>query len=64
MPMKAATLLWRLEERGLAMTASLTNDWFITDRGRRVLAGTDEPLPKRVRPTDVVREPKSRKDPR
>ena len=45
MPMKAATLLWRLHERGLAWRPDWdSNGWEITERGRRVLAGIDEPL--------------------
>lgn len=44
MPMKAATLLWRLEARGCASYGS-DYLWTITPRGRRVLDGTDQPLP-------------------
>jgi len=61
MPMKAATLLWRLEERGLACEDDRA--WRVTDRGRRVLAGTDAPLPKPVRRT-IPDEPRPLKDPR
>lgn len=42
MPMKAATVLWRLLDRGLASKGD-HNEWSITDKGRRVLAGTEEP---------------------
>lgn len=47
MPMKAATLLWRLHERGLAEQPDRdSNDWLPTALGRRVAAGTDVPRPK------------------
>lgn len=42
MPMKAATVLWRLHSRGLAWCED-HNRWSITEKGRRVLAGTEEP---------------------
>ena len=47
MPMKAAALLSRLQERGCAMSED--GDWMLSGRGQRVLAGTDQPLPKPVR---------------
>lgn len=55
MPMKAANLLWRLRERGLAEPEEHGSDlWILTPLGRRVLAGTDVPKPKPVK----VPEPK------
>lgn len=64
MPMKAATLLWRLSARGCAECAFDSNKWTVTDRGRGVLAGTDEPLPLTVREPALVRTPKTPKPPR
>ena len=52
MPMKAATVLHRLADRGCVMRVGATYDplaslWVITELGRRVLDGTDEPREKR-----------------
>lgn len=55
MPMKAAALLWRLHERGLAQMPDREHDlWLPTDLGRRVLAGTDVPKPKPVKAPEPV----------
>lgn len=48
MPMKAATVLWRLHERGCARKVGASYDpsanlWEITEHGRRVLDGTAQP---------------------
>jgi len=61
MPMKAATVLWRLHARGCAQETS--GRWRVTALGRAVLAGTGEPLPApvRARSEPVVRK---RKPPR
>lgn len=60
MPMKAATVLWRLEARGCASIAYDANLWSITDRGRRVLEGSDVPLPlpAKAKPAPVERSKK------
>lgn len=52
MPMKAATVLWRLAERGCAWKVGASYDssanlWEITELGRRVLDGTAQPREKR-----------------
>ena len=52
MPMKAATVLWRLEDRGLAVRVGASYDvfanlWQITEHGRRVLDGHEQPRPPR-----------------
>ena len=52
MPMKAATVLWRLEDRGLAIRVGASYDahanlWQITEHGRRVLDGHEQPRPPR-----------------
>lgn len=67
MPMKAATVLHRLRERGLAEhdpRGTGSNQWRITDLGERVLAGTAEPRPAPPRhvPTAgrLIRKPKPR----
>ncbi len=41
MPMKAATVLWRLHGYGLAWHDMTSYDWYVTDRGKRVLAGEE-----------------------
>lgn len=64
MPMKAARVLWALNERGLADKEDRdSNLWFLTPLGEQVLAGTAEPKPKPVRvvPEPVIRQ---RKPPR
>lgn len=48
MPMKAATVLYRLQERGCAVRTGSTYDsyanlWTITNLGLRVLAGAAQP---------------------
>lgn len=59
MPMKAATLLGRLQERGCAMS-DYDGNWTITDRGLGVLDGTRQPLPKpeKPKPQPVTRRKK------
>lgn len=61
MPMKAARLLWTLNERGLAEKEDRdSNLWYLTHLGEQVLAGTAQPKPKPVRaiPEPVVRRRK------
>lgn len=58
MPMKAATLLWRLDARGCATCPLDSSTWEVTSRGRRVLAGTDEPLPVAEKQAEPIRQPK------
>ncbi len=38
MPMKAATVLWRLHERGLVDYDDAWSAWSVTDKGRTVLS--------------------------
>lgn len=45
MPMKAATLLWRLKQRGLVTTDPHNNLWTLTGRGQAVLKSNGQPLP-------------------
>lgn len=53
MPMKAAQVLARLQARSCA-DCDLDGNWEPTLRGKGVLAGTNQPLPK---PAPVEREP-------
>lgn len=43
MPMKAAQILWRLREHGMADLPYDSNRWSITEKGRAYLAGENTP---------------------